>query len=109
MESDSDRWGVRHFRSSSADEFDELRYSPSAHVMHHTGSCDPYVVYRQYNPSDSNVSLESSPEPTARVVSLFVVCLFVVRCLLYLKWGKIHWAKLLQIPPNVAFNRKLSR
>ena len=66
MESDSDRWGVRHFRSSSADEFDELRYSPSAHVI--TDSCDSYVVCR---PSDSNVSLESSPE---RVVSLFVCC-----------------------------------
>lgn len=26
VESDSDRWEVRHFRSSSADEFDELRY-----------------------------------------------------------------------------------
>lgn len=49
IESDSDRWGVRHFRSSSVDEFDEIR---------------------QYNPSDSNVSIDSSPEPSAgRMVS----------------------------------------
>ena len=33
IESDSDRWGVRHFRSSSVDEFDEIRYSSSAHVI----------------------------------------------------------------------------
>ncbi|XP_065885600.1 protein furry homolog isoform X2 [Dysidea avara] len=51
-ESDSEQWEVRHFRSSSVEEFDELRtYPPSGSIM-------------------SGRSETSSPEPTARMLSM---------------------------------------
>ena len=74
VESDSDRWRVRHFRSSSADDFDDIRYYPTGHVI--IGSCDHYSCHCRQSDSVDSLTIPS-PEPTTIMVCLsVVVCLF---------------------------------